>query len=835
MGAFSWTFSTLSGVLLLATFGWGILWFWIRRKNERHWLPILQIFPIRRTRFFHMKFQRPPLVPFLCFLGIWILVGLSSLAPSWVHTNTVPLSQGKAIVYVDLTPSVSGETSLVDYRDKLRSLREVLKGYTKLVWVSSWELESREFTSTEAFTAWLSSLEFQRTGRKIATVLAENAAEIREANAIYVVSDRNAASWRELNWEFYAESLEVRFIPVKGESRSNWYFDSVTPSDSATSRSIEWDVVIKSTDRSDSLIHKLQVLQDETVLYEQKWESDATTLQAKLHVAIPVNLLDRNKTAPLRWRILVEDGILLDNEFRTPVKNTYKRALLVVRNEGEHFLATSRSQLRAWLEVLGFEVDLVERLSQKNTESEYGLAMILLPPDGDLRDQCPKMGSMKGTKVWILPYRAQQELDGLCWCYDRFLSGASEKKPIFCQNLAQASELNRALFSMGAKQVGGSVDHEAKSLAYVGKSNGQELLVFTRPFSQNPTASLLSGRLPFLIQSLLEWQQVLSPLTGKLAGIEWLRLEDAPGRDHLDSNVPIGESIKEEVMQASLPPEFDFSRPLNSMRLVEKDQNAMPWVWAVSFLWIAFFLAEVLWFFLRRRRNSAVQSASILILLSLSAFQPRPLMGAPVQLSILQAEKWMPSFSKMATIIASRTSIEFSPLPVFFPSLQSSIYAEPWIWVRQLPSIQDKSGVMSAELEEWVRSGGVLIIENATDFMQLQKLTQNFEPNGRFPVEWNSVPIDHELMRSFYLLRTLPTCEGKKMMAFSFDKRLSILALPFSLLDAVQDQGSMPVCIEGAGDRDALTQVMINIFMVALTTDYKKDQLHMKEVLKRLQ
>lgn len=835
MGAFSWTFSTLSGVLLLTALGWGALWFWIRRKNERQWMPLLQIFPSRRTRFFQMKFQRPPWIPFLCFLGLWILVGLSSVAPSWLYTTALPLSQGKAVVYIDLTPSVSGEISLAAYRDKLRSLREILKGYAKLVWLSSWESGSREFSSTAAFDAWLSSLEFQRTGRKIATVLVQNAAEIREAKAIYVVSDRDASSWREFHWEFYAESMEVRYIPVKGEARFNWYFDSVTPSESANPRALEWNVVIKSTDRSDSLVHELQVFQDETQVYEQKWELDATTLQAKLHVAIPIHLLNRNKTAALRWKILVKDGILLDNEFRTPVKNTYKKALLVVRNEGEHFLATSRSQLRAWLEVLGFDVDLVEQLSQKNVEAEYALAMILLPPDGDLRDQCPKMGSMKGAKVWILPYRAQQELDGLCWCYDRFLSGASEKKPVFCQNLAQASELNRALFSMGAKQVRGSVDHEAKSLAYVGKSNGQELLVFTRPFSQNPAASLLSGRLPFLIQSLLEWQQVLSPSTGRLAGMEWPRLEDAPGREHLNSNVPVGESRKEEMMQASLPPEFNFSRPLDSMRSLEKDQNAMPWVWAVSFLWMIFFGVEVLWYFFRRRKNSAEKSVLLLMLLSLSALQPRSLVGAPVQLSILQAEKWTPSFAEMATIIASRTSIELSPVPLSFPSLQPNIYAEPWIWVRRLSSIQDKSGVMPAELEEWVRSGGLLIVEKAIDFMQLQKLTQKFESNARFPVEWNPVPIDHELMRSFYLLHTLPACQDKKILAFSFDKRLSILALPFSLLEAVQDQGSMPICIGGAGNRDALTQVMINIFMVALTTDYKKDQLHMKEVLKRLQ
>ncbi len=836
MEMLTWTFSTLTGSLLLGSFLWIFLWHWVRKKNERQWLPILQVFPIRSTRFLRVRFQPPPWVSFLCFVLLWALLALSAWEPSLVHLSSSPITHGKAVVYVDLTPSVSSVISISAYQNQLRKIRETLQQQAKLVWLNSWDQEARDFPSAAEFEAWVSKLSFQRTGRKIASVLQHHAAALRESQSLYVVSDRDAHSWSEFRWDFYGESMEVRYIPVETEKagRQNFYFDSIAPVLSVDPTFLEWEVIIKSTEEEGEKAHILQVFQNETLLQEKEWKITTTTLQTKLHVSIPVRSIDRNQRLMLRWKLNVEDAIASDNEFLTPIQTPYQKALLVVRNEGEHFLSTSRSQLRAWLEVLGFEVDLVESLSQKNPSVAYSLAMILLPPDVDIKTQCPTADSVKGAKIWLLPYRAEQELDGLCWCYDQFLMGHSEKKPEYCSNLASSSDLNRSLFALGAQRVGGSVDNEAKSIAYVGKSGEQEILVFNRSFSKDPTASILSGRLPFLIQSILEWQQVLSSTTGKATNQQWPRLEDAPGGDAVDSNVAIGESRMEQIAKEELPAEFDFLHPLESMRGTEKEKNALPWIWIVSGLWMLLFGIEGVWTLLQRKKTINLSSVGIFFLLGLLLLPSISLIAAPIQLTLLSEGSWKPTFQELAKGISAKTSVELSESPKIFPTLQTEIYSEPWIWVKNIRSIQDAAGVLHRDVENWVRSGGLLILENASDLSVLQALTKNFEPNVRFPVEWNYVSMEHELMRSFYLLSSIPVCQDRKIMVFDFDKRMSILAIPFSLLEVVRDEGKLPACLASGDDRKSIMQFMINVLMVALTTDYKKDQLHMKEVLKRL-
>ncbi len=57
--------------------------------------------------------------------------------------------------------------------------------------------------------------------------------------------------------------------------------------------------------------------------------------------------------------------------------------------------------------------------------------------------------------------------------------------------------------------------------------------------------------------------------------------------------------------------------------------------------------------------------------------------------------------------------------------------------------------------------------------------------------------------------------------------------MPFSLLEAIQDQSNKPSCIADIST-ETLDRIFINILMATLTTDYKKDQVHLPEILKRL-
>jgi hypothetical protein len=92
-------------------------------------------------------------------------------------------------------------------------------------------------------------------------------------------------------------------------------------------------------------------------------------------------------------------------------------------------------------------------------------------------------------------------------------------------------------------------------------------------------------------------------------------------------------------------------------------------------------------------------------------------------------------------------------------------------------------------------------------------------------------------MRSFYLLDALPTCAQKNTgsvplwYGFETDGRMAILVIPFNFIDVIVDN-STKNC--PGMDQERSMRVLVNVIMATLTTDYKKDQIHLPEILKRL-
>ena len=62
---------------------------------------------------------------------------------------------------------------------------------------------------------------------------------------------------------------------------------------------------------------------------------------------------------------------------------------------------------------------------------------------------------------------------------------------------------------------------------------------------------------------------------------------------------------------------------------------------------------------------------------------------------------------------------------------------------------------------------------------------------------------------------------------------MAIVAIPGDFLETLVDQKVNSKCSERRS-YEKVMRVFINIMMVALTTDYKKDQIHLPEILKRL-
>ena len=82
-----------------------------------------------------------------------------------------------------------------------------------------------------------------------------------------------------------------------------------------------------------------------------------------------------------------------------------------------------------------------------------------------------------------------------------------------------------------------------------------------------------------------------------------------------------------------------------------------------------------------------------------------------------------------------------------------------------------------------------------------------------------AVPTDHALMRTFYLLPSLPSCDGFPWWGVEIDGRLAILISPLDPLQALT--GGPGQSCSGL-DLETSERIFTNIVMLALTMDYKK-------------
>jgi hypothetical protein len=215
---------------------------------------------------------------------------------------------------------------------------------------------------------------------------------------------------------------------------------------------------------------------------------------------------------------------------------------------------------------------------------------------------------------------------------------------------------------------------------------------------------------------------------------------------------------------------------------------------------------------------------------------------AKVELSLFAYGPPTMRFGTLAREVAHRTSLELATLPLSWPPSSLSIKGdgpsaldEAWLWVRDPQTVTTTSGKLRPEALIWLRRGGFLIIETAMADEALPRLTAglNIGVEQEGPHGWQAIPPDHELMRSFYLLDALPPCGGRVWRGFHFDGRLAILVVPYGFLASIKDAPESVPCANSP-DQERSVRIFVNLVMVALATDYKKDQIHLPEILKRL-
>lgn len=840
-------------VTVAAAFGL-FLWWLLRRRRQRIRLPTLRIMELENRRLPRLIWTFPPWIAFACFVATALSFAFFSARPARPVLIPTHPDEHRVHIFVDLSPSVASAVKIEDLAARVAKLIDQLR-VNNQVTLSGSSFGVQEVLDGQAAERQILAAGFHRGGVHLGEALKTQTPELGDVDRLMLVSDRDQHSWEDLNWSFLQESMEIFRVPAGNEAHKrdvNFFFQTVRGVPSSDNARQEWDVEIAANrpldqDREGAL----EVRKGEKVLFESPWRIPKGKERAQLRVGWP-----ENDAAPgadtLEWRLEIADALDADNLYRTHSVGTRPDVLVLSDPGGERFLEDPAHHLEVTLDVLGFQVSRWDRLDNNwKAAAAFPLWIVQGGTGRGLGASCPTVyaqwrrdprtlpeGVKKPPVVWLSPFDEPANYRELCHCYARLTAeDGNETMPSYCEDVQTRDQWVGVLKSLGARQIGGDVGDFSGAIAWHRKDDksGAEVLAFTVPLRPRLAAGMTYGDLPRVLRSLLRWQGFLKDSSPddswpRPADISALNAEEKASAH--DANVPAGESLLVDYDDALLPPLWtDAESAASGAAMLRRDESdPMPWLHILAVVILGATLLEATFKISRKLRQGLKSRASVLILLGglFAAEQGR----AEIVLNLVGYPEPVSSVMRLAREVAGRTSIDLAPTPQNTPALNAKTWEQPWLWVRTPRQLLDEKGRLAPEVADWVKRGGFLVIENAND-RTLDKLTAAGFPFLKENEGWKPIPPDHELMRSFHLLDALPVCPGQVWQGFHFDERLAMLAIPYSLLDQVVDQPKPVPCL-GSTDPERGTRIFINLLMVALATDYKKDQIHLPEILKRL-
>ena len=416
-------------------------------------------------------------------------------------------------------------------------------------------------------------------------------------------------------------------------------------------------------------------------------------------------------------------------------------------------------------------------------------------------------------QIVLTPESLKSSFKELCHCigYHTDKNVSYSKLPVFCEDIMVRDQYIEILRAQGGKQLGGSIGSLKSSLAWSFKDAGTKLLATTMPLKPSRMTGITYSNMPIILKFILEYLG-FSPVDSSSSELDL-------GQLTVD-NVPVGESQMKFLDSEQLPNLIHLSNANQEILLDQQkeNRNIEPIrefvVWALLIL----LLIEAIYYLRKSFLSSAV------VLLFLASYSQS---ADAVSLSKL-GSPYSPKLAKfLKNEVEGRTSISFDESIKSFPRISSKSLKEPWLWSSNLSSLRSGSPSFNEDLRLWLRRGGFLIIEGDFKESELSSLTSEMEGGS-----WKVVAPDHEIMVSFHLLNSLPECNGNVWKYYSIDNRMAVLNIPYGFLSSILR--NKPSCVSLDNYREQSVRIFINILMVALTTDYKKDQVHLPEILKRL-
>lgn len=837
------------------------IWWIVRKRIRDFWMPIVRVLDFPVSRLPRIVVKKPPMIPFLMFLLATLAIVLWSNRPRLKIFSDFEPGMSQVHVYVDMSPSVSAQITLAELGQKLVSVLEQTGPKSRVTFGTSHGDDVYELTSPDGAADLITGMGFHRGGAKIGAGVRSQLSRIGEVDQLFVISDRDQHSWSGFQWQYLLVDADIRHVDIDSSiSRSvlsNIFIQDARFTSTPGSLTMDWDIEIAEGALAQPASGTISASLGGESLATANWEIPAGRRSTAVSVSWPSTRVSKDLSAePIEWTIEVSggDALVMDNKFRSPVLGRRDRVVVVGEPSGELRLEDALMPLETALRVSGFEVERYDQWPSQSREllpevvSSARFLAVLASDSASLDLWCP-LPLSKLVPVWMIPGGGPETYSAICRCLSRFSMGVSQN---MCGERMSREDWIATLVNVGAKQIGGDVGfaNQAVALRLMEPQKGFDFTILTIPLRPDPKFGISWGSFPVLVSQLASFTSGQIGATSQdsqgLGGL-WPRVSDVllvpPGEQLTgvtrtqilrETNVPVGESMLAVMPASELPPAWSSSGSVGRSRAAHKRDSEDPWPWVRALVALVVLASFVEVFWIWRRDKSGKSALGWLLPFALGVWFCAPSAFAQVTIEWLGPKASTTNmFQTLAREVSSRTSLDLSPQPEFLNAFDEKMAQYPWLWTQTPSKIAGKDGRISNAGRLWLKRGGLLIIDGQQSDAMLESFFEPFKQGTVNPSGWMSMPPDHEFMRSFYLLNSLPTCKGRPWKIFSFDGRVVAIAAPYSLLMALQDQPSRWAC-ESNVSYEQQVRIFVNLLMMAFTTDYKRDQIHLPEILKRL-
>ena len=828
------------------------IWWVVRKKRKRVWLPTLRLIKGESNPLPKMKLVPPPIFLFLCFLlSALTIIGLTS-RPSERQYRDISADVSKIHLYADLSPSVGRGSFFQNQSEKRDFFARIYVHFAKQGSISASSSLSKEithFTNYEDFKQWVDGLSIHTAGTKLGQGINDTLEALGPLDRLVVISDRDKFSWSDFNWRYLETKLEVLLAPYPiGNDSRNIFIDAVELiSHEGQSQSV-WKVTLARNYSRGAVQGHIEARIGDLGLQKGSFVIPDGEKSVDVEVQWPWSKWGGyvGSEEPMVWTLTssAPNVLAADDSFRTRVQGVKKDLLIVSDPKGEMFLEDAIHHLKISLDVLGFRAKRQD--VYRSEDSQWKLPLwIVAAGKGPMASYCPldyesrRLEQLNNQSqgataeklpiIWLMPQDRSVSYQNLCWCYSRLIEGrqAQSVMPTYCEDLESRDQYISVLRSTGALQVGGSIDDATGALAWHRKQrdSGAEVFAFTLPLKPSKSVGLSYDMLPTLTKTFLELSHVMDD-KGQRKSMGWPRLAHKIPPPS-DSNVPREESLLLELELKDLPRIWRQSdqATLSSSPGVREEDDPRLWIELAFWVLAGLSLLEGAWVIVKYIRGGLVNGLMIFVVVITGLLSETSPASVKLVLGGFSGSSYRGEI--LARDVSGRTSIVLDEGVDQFSSIGDEQLFQPWLWLRDEGLIRSLKGDKKSNFERWLKRGGFLVVENQRSPESLKAIV-NLSGG-----EWKPIPPDHEIMRSFHLLDSLPKCASQVWQGYHYDNRIAVVAIPFGFIESLLMSEQLDSCARKVG-RERATRIFINILMVALATDYKKDQIHLPEILKRL-